>query len=294
MSRVDAMEPPARIDNPMAMQRSREIAINGLLYAALVIAVFITMVPIALMILTAFKTPAEIAGLDYTLPDEWQWANFTDALRIAPFARYLLNTVVVAGGVTVLHVFFSAMMAYAFARLRFPGRDLVFFLFLATFMIPPQVTLVPQFILIKELGWIDTYAGIIMPQVFTAFGTFLLRQSFLTIPRELDDAAHIDGCSRWGIFWRIILPLSKSALATLAMFSLLYHWNNFLWPLIVSNSDGTTVIAVGLGRFTGQAGTAWHLLMAAATIATLPTIIFFFIAQKWFVRGVLQSGLGGR
>lgn len=267
---------------------------NGLLYATLVVVVFITIFPVVLMILTSFKTPQEIAALNFWLPEEWRWQNYVQAMSIAPFGQYLYNTLVIASGVTLLHTFFSALMAFAFARLRFPGRDVIFLLFLATFIIPPQVTIIPQFILVQNLGWIDTYEGIIIPQVFTAFGTFFLRQTFLSIPRELDEAAHIDGCSRFGIFWRITLPLSLPAIATLMMFSFLFHWNNLLWPLIVSNTDATTPIASGLGRFTGQAGTSWHLLMAAATLAMMPTILVFFVAQKFFVKGIMLSGFGGR
>jgi multiple sugar transport system permease protein len=284
---VDHAEPARAINQ-------REVAINALLYAALVVAVFVTLIPIFLMVITAFKSPAEIAAVNFWPPQEWRWQNFIQALSIAPFGRYFINTLIIAFGVTILHTFFSALMAFAFARLRFPGRELIFLLFLATFMIPAQVTIIPQFILVKYLGWIDTFQGIVLPQVFTAFGTFFLRQSFLTIPRELDEAAHIDGCSRFGIFWRIILPLSMPAIATLMAFSVLFHWNNLLWPLIVSNSDATTPIAAGLGRFTGQAGTSWHLLMAAATMSALPTIVVFVIAQRFFVRGVMLSGFGGR
>ena len=149
-------------------------------------------------------------------------------------------------GITILQTVTSALAAYAFARLRFRGRDLLFLLYLGTLMIPPQVTVIPQFILAKELDWVDTYQGLIVPQAFTAFGVFLLRQFFLTIPYELEDAARIDGASRFGCFWRIILPLSGPALATLAVFAFLFHWNNLLWPLIVSNSDATIPVVVGL------------------------------------------------
>ena len=161
-------------------------------------------------------------------------------------------------------------------------------------MIPPQVTVIPQFILAKELDWVDTYQGLIVPQAFTAFGVFLLRQFFLTIPYELEDAARIDGASRFGCFWRIILPLSGPALATLAVFAFLFHWNNLLWPLIVSNSDATIPVVVGLRNFRASTGPRWNLLMAAAAIATIPTVIVYLFAQRWFVRGITMSGFGGR
>ena len=175
-----------------------------------------------------------------------------------------------AGGIAVLQVATSALAAYAFARLRFPGRDILFLHLPRTLIIPHQVTVIPQFLIVRELGWIDSYAGLIIPQAFTAFGVFLLRQFFLGIPFELEDAARIDGASRWGCFWRIILPLSGPALAALAVFAFMFHWNNLLWPLVVANTDKTIPVAVGLTRFQGEHGTDWELLMAASVIATIP------------------------
>jgi multiple sugar transport system permease protein len=188
----------------------------------------------------------------------------------------------------------SALAAYAFARLRFPGRDGLFLLYLGTLMIPRQVTLIPLFILMRELRWVDTYQGLILPQAFSAFGTFLLRQFFLTIPFELEDAARVDGASRLQCLVRIILPLSGPALATLAVFILLFQWNNLLWPLVMSNSDATRPIAVGLRVFQGQWGTEWNLLMAAATLAVIPMVALYVVAQRWFVQGIALSGFGGR
>lgn len=188
----------------------------------------------------------------------------------------------------------SALAAYAFARLHFKGRDLLFLLYLGTLMIPRQVTIIPLFILMRDLHWVDTWQGLILPQSFSAFGTFLLRQFFLTIPHELEEAARIDGASRFGCFTRIILPLSGPALATLAVFIFLFQWNNLLWPLVISNSAATRPIAVGLRSFLGQYGTEWNLLMAAATLATVPVVALYLLAQRWFVRGIALSGMGGR
>jgi multiple sugar transport system permease protein len=266
-----------------------------LIYATLMAMAFLTLVPIVWMVLTAFKSAPEVAANPPTWwPREWHAENFAAAWNFAPFGRYLLNSLVMVGGITVLQTVTSALAAYAFARLQFRGRDLLFLLYLGTLMIPPQVTVIPQFILIDKLHWVDTYQGLIIPQAFTAFGVFLLRQFFLGIPRELEDAARIDGASRFGCFWRIILPLSGPALATLAVFAFLFHWNNLLWPLIVSNSDATVPVVVGLRNFQGQYGTEWNLLMAAAAIATIPTIIVYLFAQRWFVRGITMSGFGGR
>ena len=255
----------------------------------------LTLIPIIWMVLTAFKSSPEVMVNPPTWwPGTWHPENFRDAWNAAPFGRYLANSLFMATSIMVLETITSALAAYAFARLQFPGRDLLFLLYLGTLMIPRQVTLIPQFILMRELGWIDTYQGLIIPQVFSAFGTFLLRQYFLTIPWELEAAARIDGASRWECFRRIIIPLSGPALATLAVFIFLFQWNNLLWPLIVSNTDRTRPIAVGLRNFQGQYATDWNLLMAAAAMATVPVVAVYLIAQRWFVRGIALTGFGGR
>jgi multiple sugar transport system permease protein len=250
-------------------------------YGLLVILAALTLVPIIWMVLTAFKAPYEVAQIPPTWwPSSWHPENFAEAWR--------------ALSIMVLEVATSALAAYAFARLRFRGRDGLFLLYLGTLMIPRQVTLIPLFILMRELRWVDTYQGLILPQAFSAFGTFLLRQFFLTIPFELEDAARVDGASRLQCLVRIILPLSGPALATLAVFILLFQWNNLLWPLVMSNSDATRPIAVGLRVFQGQWGTEWHLLMAAATLAVIPMVVLYLAAQRWFVRGIALTGFGGR
>jgi multiple sugar transport system permease protein len=281
-----------------AVQRSSRITHHASVitwYALLVGLSFLTLIPIVWMVLTAFKSPPEVAQIPPTWwPRSWHPENFVEAWRAAPFGRYLLNTAFMALTIMVLEVLTSALAAYAFARLRFPGRDGLFLLYLGTLMIPRQVTLIPLFILMRELRWVDTYQGLILPQAFSAFGTFLLRQFFLTIPFELEDAARVDGASRLQCLVRIILPLSGPALATLAVFILLFQWNNLLWPLVMSNSDTTRPVAVGLRVFQGQWGTEWNLLMAAATLAVIPMVALYAVAQRWFVQGIALSGFGGR
>jgi multiple sugar transport system permease protein len=255
----------------------------------------ITLIPIVWMFLTAFKAPAEVNRFPPTfLPEVWHPANFGEAWAQAPFGHYLLNTVVATLGVMLIETTTSALAAYAFSRLRFRGRDMLFLLYLGTLMIPRQVTVIPLFILMRDLAWLNTYAGLIIPQAFSAFGTFLLRQFFLSIPGELEDAARIDGASHFGCFWRIILPLSGPALATLAVFIFIFQWNNLLWPLIIANTDAVRPISVGLRVFMGEFGTAWHLLMAAASLATIPILVVYLLAQRWFVQGITLSGFGGR
>jgi multiple sugar transport system permease protein len=265
------------------------------LFAILAGSAVITLIPVVWMTLTAFKTAAEVSADPPTwLPGSLRWGNYQDAWNFAPFGRFLLNSLLMAGGIAITQVATSALAAYAFARLRFRGRDVLFYIYLGTLIIPPQVTVIPQFLIVRELGWVDTYQGLIVPQAFTAFGVFLLRQFFLGIPFELEDAARIDGASRFGCFRRIILPLSGPALASLAIFAFMFHWNNLLWPLIVSNTDKTIPVVVGLTRFQGEHGTDWQLLMAASVLATIPVLIAYFAAQRWFVQGIATSGFGGR
>jgi multiple sugar transport system permease protein len=264
-------------------------------YLALGAGAVVMLVPFVWMVSTSLKTPAAV----FVYPPEWlpnpvAWSNYADVVRIMPFLRYALNTAFVAGSVTFLQLVVSSLAAYAFARLHFPGRDRLFLAYLATLMVPGQVTLIPNFLIIKYLGWIDTYQALIIPQVFSAFGTFLLRQFFLTIPRELEDAARIDGASAFGIYRLIILPLSGPALATLGVFTFTAQWNNFLWPLIVINDEQMRTLTVGLRALVGQYTVQYQLLMAGSVISLVPILVVFLFAQRAFVRGIALTGLGGR
>lgn len=228
-----------------------------------------------------------------------QWQNYIKAW--APealdetFNRYLLNTIIITVlGITGV-LLSSTFVAYAFARFRFPGRDILFLIMISTMMIPVQVTMIPTFILFKYLGWIDTFAPLIVPTFFGggAFNIFLMRQFFMTIPYELDDAAKIDGCNYFQIFSIILLPLVKPALATVAIFGFVYNWNDFLNPLIYLNSTSNYTLALGLQTFTTMYGTDYNLMMAASTIVLLPILIVFFFGQRYFIEGVATSGLKG-
>jgi multiple sugar transport system permease protein len=185
------------------------------------------------------------------------------------------------------------MAAYAFARLRFPGRDVLFVGVIGTMMLPGTIMLVPSYLILHWLNWIDTYYALVVPSLFNAFGIFLMRQFFLTIPRELDDAAVIDGASRFGILWRVYVPLSKPALATIGIFTFMGQWNSFIWPLIVTNSEEMRVITTGISMFKDQYNTNWTLMMAASTTATVPLLIVFLFAQRWFIEGITLTGLKG-
>jgi ABC-type glycerol-3-phosphate transport system permease component len=230
------------------------------------------------------------------IPDPIRWQNYTEVLSALPFMQYLTNTVTITIGATVGQVFSSALCAFAFARLRWPGRDLIFGIILATLMVPYTVVLIPTFILFKSLGWLDTFLPLIVPYWFagsSAFFIFLLRQFFRTIPTELDDAARIDGASSWIIFSRIILPLSKPALAVVTVFSFLTHWNDFFGPLVYLTSDDKWTLALGLSALQGlQWGRDMtHLVMAVSVIMITPIVVLFLFAQRTFIRGIVLTGI---
>jgi multiple sugar transport system permease protein len=223
-----------------------------------------------------------------------EFGNFTKAWSYVPFGRFMVNGVIVSGLGTLIVVSSSAMAAYAFSRLKWRGRDGVFLIYLGTLMIPQEVLIVPMFVMMRKLGWVNSYAALIVPWAFTAFGTFLLRQFFLTLPAELEEAAHIDGANRARIFLRILLPLVKPALGTLAVFSFIGYWNSFLWPLLVISNVNMATVPLGLDMFLGQTGNQWNLLMAASTISILPSALLVIALQRYLVRGIALSGLGGR
>ena len=227
------------------------------------------------------------------LPTSFVWQNYVKVWSVVPFAQFYLNSILVSLCITFGQVATSAMAAYAFARLNFPGRDRIFFGYLATMMIPGAVTMIPVFILLRHFGWIDTYKALILPGIFTAYGTFMLRQFFLTLPKDLEDAAKIDGCSYVRIFWHIILPLSKPALATLTTFTFMGSWMNLMWPLIVVNTHTKYTLPVGLAYFQGVHGTDWTLLMAASMMMILPILIVFLFNQRFFVEGIKLTGIKG-
>jgi multiple sugar transport system permease protein len=255
----------------------------------------VTLTPIVMMMLVAFQSDSESMSAKPSFwPGTWHVDNISRAFQLVPLGRYLLNTVFFAGGTTLLETVTAALAAYAFARLTFPGRSVLFGMYLTTLMIPAQVTLIPQFIIVAKFHGVDTWPGMILPHAFTALGVFLLRQFFLGIPRDYEEAARLDGANRWQAFVRVIVPLAVPAIATLAVFKFISQWNDLLWPLVVSNSDATRTAAVGLQVFQSTDGTQWNLLLMAATICTVPLIVLFFLTQRWFVKGITMSGLGGR
>lgn len=221
------------------------------------------------------------------------WKNYIDAWNAVPFGRFFINSIFVSICITFGQVFTSSLAAYAFARLNFKFRDQIFLGYLTTLMIPYTVTMIPVFILLKLLGWIDTYQALILPAMFSAYGTFMLRQFFLSIPKDLEESAIIDGASKFTIYFNIILPLSKPALATLTTFVFMGAWNDFMWPLIVTNSMEMKTLPVGLAAFQGLYTTNWTLLMAASVIVLIPVLLVYIFNQRYFVKGIVLSGLKG-
>lgn len=226
--------------------------------------------------------------------DQITLANYREAFRVIPLGRYFLNSTIVTVTATVLQILISSLAAFAFARLRFRGREGLFLLYLATLMIPAQVTLIPNFLIIRSLGWYDTYLALIVPALFSALSTFLMRQYYRSIPLDLDEAARMDGASSLRIWWQVIVPLSRPVMAALAVFTFQATWNDFLWPLVVTGSELMRTIPIGLSYFVGQYSTAWHLLMAGSVIALLPVLLIYVFAQKTFVQGITLTGMGGR
>jgi ABC-type glycerol-3-phosphate transport system permease component len=256
---------------------------GGLLYTA----------PFLWMLSTSLKEPATAIQIPPVwFPQPLVWGNYIRAWTILPFFDFTRNSIVYVVASLAGELLSCSLAAYGFARLPFRGRSFWFAVVLATMMLPSQVTLIPQFILFKNLGWLDTLLPLVVPTYFgNAFYIFLLRQFFMTLPTELDDAAKIDGANPLGVYWRIILPLAKPALATVAIFSFVFRWNDFFGPLIYLSTPEQMTIAVGLQLFRGQWGTDFSLLMAASTVAVLPIIVLFFFAQKTFVQGIALTGM---
>lgn len=228
------------------------------------------------------------------IPETFAWSNYKDAWTAVPFDRFFLNSVIVAVSVTALQILTASLAAFAFARLKFRGRDALFVMYLTALMIPFAILLIPNFLIVNRLGWFDSYAALIIPPSFSAFSTFLMRQYFRSIPMDLDEAARMDGATSLRIWWQITLPNSLPVIGALGVFVFLGIWNSLLWPLVVTNSREMLTVPVGLTFFQGQHYVQWELLMAAAVIAMLPVLVVYFLAQNWFIKGLsVGSGIKG-
>jgi len=292
--------PPVAVPAPRVARLSRTWRRRLWTTLALVVIVagaIVVTLPLAWMVSTSLKKSTEV----FVLPPQWippnlQWGNYKTVFESAPFARYFLNSAIVTGSSVFGTLLSCSLAAYAFARLRFPGRNLIFVMLLSTLMLPATVTIVPRFIVFEQLDWLNSFKPLIVPSFFgNAFNIFLLREFFRTIPNDLEDAARLDGATTLRIFATIVLPLSKPALVTVALFSFINSWNDFFNPLLYLSSEEKYTIAIGVINFTGsnRVGPQMHLLMAASFLATVPVLIVFFIAQRQFVKGIVFSGLKG-
>lgn len=270
---------------------ARTLAAHG---ALLLIGVFFVL-PFLWLLLTSLKSDAEV----FAMPPVWVprhllWGNFNRAVHYVPFFLYMKNTLIISLISVVGAVLSCSLVAYSFARIEWPGRNALFVVLLATMMLPGQVTMIPVFAIFRRLGWIDTFNPLVVPHFLgSAFFIFMLRQFFLTIPLELSDAARMDGCSEWDTYRRVILPLSRPALATVGLFTFIGAWNDFGGPLLYLNDERKATLSLGLQQFVSQHGAEWSLLMAASTLMTLPIIVIFFFAQRTFIQGITMTGLKG-
>jgi len=267
----------------------------AVLYALLMIGAAIMIVPFLWMISSSLKSQFQI----FLTPPVWIpnpaiWSNYPDALNALPFGQAYLNSFIVATIVVVSTLVTSSMAAYSFARIQFPFRDVLFVLFLAMLMVPIQVTIIPLFLIMKNLGWVNSLASIIVPfSLFNAFGVFLLRQFIKGMPIEMEEAAIVDGANRWTLYWRITLPLIKPALSALAIFTFLGQWNNFFYPLIMLSSPDKFTVPLMLNQFRGEYTVDWALMMAASAIAIIPVLIVYVIGQRYIIEGIAITGLKG-
>ena len=274
--------------SPAANSRGRALPLH-LLLCLLSIAMI---GPFVWMVLTSFKTLPEVAG-EHWIPRDWQWSNYREVFDVIPFTRFIWNSLLIAGWVTFLQVLTSAMAAFSFARLRWPHRDRIFFLYLGTMMLPGLVMLIPNYQIMVHFGLVDSYLGLVLPAAFSAFGTFLLRQFMLSIPSALDEAAAIDGATPWQIFWQIILPLSRPGLLTLSIFTFMGNYHSFFWPLVMIKSVEKYTLPVGLLFFDSSYGQATNLLMAAVTMSVVPLIIVFALLQRHLISGIQVGAVKG-
>ncbi|MEO2205895.1 carbohydrate ABC transporter permease [Paenibacillus pabuli] len=264
-------------------------------YLLLTLISIIMIVPFIWMISTSFKEPQSI----FTYPPQWipepfRFQNYIDVFRLIPFHRFYFNSVYIAVVVVLGTVFFASLAGYAFAKIPFKGRNVVFLILLSAMMIPHEVTAIPMFLFMRQLGWIDTHLPLILLPIFGAggvFGIFVMRQFFITVPTELEEAAMVDGCNRFRIYAQIMLPIAKPGMATLTIFTFVTNWNEFFDPLIFINSRELMTLPLGLSLFTDEVGTAWQYLMSATVMATIPLLIVFFMAQRRFIEGVAMTGL---
>ncbi|QDE36472.1 carbohydrate ABC transporter permease [Microbacterium foliorum] len=265
-----------------------------IVHVVLLVGAILMVFPFIWQLLTSFKTLSDSVQVPPSLlPREWVFTNFAEVFDSMPFAQMFANSVLLTIGRTIGQVVLCTMAGYAFARIPFPGRNALFVVFLSVLMVPSQLYLLPQYEIIQALGWLNTLQALIVPGIFSAFGTFLMRQFFMSMPAELEEAARIDGANPWQTFWRIMVPLAKPGIIALVVFTVLWSWNDLLWPLIVTTDPAKMPLSVGLSQLVGIHGTDYPVLMAGALLATLPMLVTFMILQRQFIQGIAFSGSKG-
>ena len=248
--------------------------------------------PFIWMFLSAFKTEKDVFVYPPKwLPSKWTFENFFKVFELVPFGRYYLNSIIVTSAITFGQVFIAILAAYALARLRFPGKNFVIVFLISTMIMPFQVILIPLFLIVHKFGWLDTYQGLIIPFLYNGFSIFFLRQFFLTIPKDLEDAAKMDGCGYFGILFNVIIPNSKAAIGTISLFVFLTHWRSYLWPLIVTTSTEMRTLPIGLKYFMEEGGAQYHWMMAASLMAIVPVLIVYILTEKHLVKSATLTGL---
>jgi multiple sugar transport system permease protein len=266
--------------------------LRSIQYIFLILIAIAIAFPFLWMVLASLRPESEIVQFPPTLlPSKITFTSFISVWNKIPFLTFFKNSVIFAFGVTFISLLFDSMAAYAFGRLSFPGRDKYFVIVLIALMIPVQVTIIPLFIMLSQWGWLNTFAGLIIPRATNAFGIFMLRQFFIGLPKELDEAARIDGCSEFRLYWQVILPLAKPAIFSLALFHLMYNWNDLLWPLIITSTVEMRTLPAGLALFVGTKVVEYGVVTAGATLATAPLVIAFLFSQKYFIQGVAFTGI---
>ncbi|MEV6635644.1 carbohydrate ABC transporter permease [Actinoplanes sp. NPDC051470] len=266
---------------------------RALLHTVLIAASLAMVVPFVWQIITSLKTLSAATAVPPSLLPEGHWANYGRVFDLLPFGTQFLNTVIMALARTLGQVLFCSMAAYAFARLRFPGKRVLFAVILSVLMVPPQLFIIPQYQIMSDLGWLNSLQALIVPGLFSAFGVFLLRQFFLSLPVELEEAARIDGAGPLRIYWSIVLPLARPGLVALAVLTLLWSWNDLFWPLVVNSDPSTMTLSAGLASLQGQYQTDYPVLMAGSLLASLPVIVVFVFLQRQFIQGIAQTGIKG-
>lgn len=276
---------------------NKHLMIKWTVYILLILLALIMIFPLLWMFLSSFKTGSEIfAQPPVWIPKTFQWSNYLEAFKLAPFGVYLTNSLITAGAITVIQLILSSMIAYGLTQIEFKGKAFLFQSMLLTYMLPAAATYVPSYVILAKLGLLDSLTGIIVSNISSVFSIFLLRQSFMKVPKEIVEAARSEGASNWQILWKVMCPMSRSTIFTLAMITFVEMYNNYLWPSLIVKSQSKYLITVGLNQFFTTQGTfqnQWAMIMAVNVISVAPLLLLFFIFQKWFIKGVGDSGLKG-